>query len=234
MMLVFLLSAARVLSAETAGKIVFRDSFETTMVLGETNYTNPELFFSDKAPGGEIRGPFELVEGKEGNALRFKGLSNIRWPMDISIELDAGELSFWVKLDFDPEEDTPRRKNELSNQLFLTVWAGGPELTRVMFYNAGGNLYAFGLQKNAGTWVFNNNFSQKWEKDQWRFIQVKWGEELELWCDGVKKVSGEVPGLFGVLPVNPKEVSISFGSHIGWTGVESEFTIDEFVIRAPE
>lgn len=230
-MLVFLFSAGRVLCAETAGKILFQDSFEKTIVLGDVNYTNPEVFVSDKVPGGRITGPFELVEGKKGKALRLKGLTNVRYlPMEGNIDLTGGELSFWIKLNFDPQEDTPRRKNELSNQLFIAIWGSA----RVMVYNAGGNTYALGVQDAARGWSFGNNFRQDWEKDEWHFIQLKWGKDMELWCDGEKQISGEWTGLFGTLPVNLKETDIVIGSHIGYTSVESEFTIDELVIRGPK
>jgi hypothetical protein len=78
--------------------------------------------------GGRPRAGTEFVQGKFGNALQFHGLTDMQYPSAGNINLAAGQVEFWVALDFDAEEQI-KNPGLLSNQLFFTVV--GPARTRM-------------------------------------------------------------------------------------------------------
>ena len=179
--------------------------------------------------GGRPRAGTEFVQGKFGNALQFHGLTDMQYPSAGNINLAAGQVEFWVALDFDATEQI-KNPGLLSNQLFFTVV--GPARTRMCIYStlsqtcvavfdASGQLACY-----AGARAF-------WKKGEWHHLQVRWGRSLELWCDGTMAASQDWQGLFGPLGVKPDELRIVCGSVIGWSGVESEFAMDELRILGP-
>ena len=223
------------LFCQTDGKILFRDKFEATVTSGGQTYTQPDIYTTpDKTPGGQIRGTVEIVDGKEGKALRLKGLSQVLYyPAEGNIDITGGELSFWVALSFDPMEKNERTKTVLRNQFFLSIRDMSKGRTGMQIYNAGGRVYAVSVTNRDGNIVFYLNFQQDWKPNEWHHITLKWGREMELWCDGEKKASGPFEGLFGPISVDLKETRIIVGSLIGWSEVHSEFTIDELTIKGP-
>ena len=54
--------------------------------------------------GGRPRAGTEFVQGKFGNALQFHGLTDMQYPSAGNINLAAGQVEFWVALDFDATE----------------------------------------------------------------------------------------------------------------------------------
>lgn len=219
----------------TNDKILFKDGFESTATIKNQTYTQPEVYLaSEKIPGGRITGTAEIVDGKVGKALRLKGMSQILYyPVDGSIDVTGGELSFWVALNFDPMESNEKTRTVLRNQMFLTIWDMSKGHSKIVIYNAGKDTYAVCVTNAERNIVFYRNFKQVWKPNEWHYITLKWGKEMELWCDGEKKTSAPFEGLFGEVPVNLKETRIIIGSQIGWTNIESEFTIDELTIKGP-
>jgi len=78
---------------------------------------------------GTIQGKAALVGGVKGKALRLSGDSRIVYPDLDAINLLGGELSFHVKLDFDPTARNEKTRTVLRNQIFLNLRAPRAVLT---------------------------------------------------------------------------------------------------------
>jgi hypothetical protein len=182
----------------------------------------------DFAGGRPTKGG-EFVAGKFGQALQFHGLMEMWYPAPGNINLSAGSAEFRVALNFDA---APTLKNPglLSNQLFLTVW--GADLSRVCVYSCL-NVLCVGVWDRERQLVCYANYPCDWRKGEWHHVELRWGRQLELWCDDKRQATQDWFGLFGPIDVKPEELKLSFGSHIGWSGVHSEFALDEVRVLGP-
>ena len=77
------------------------------------------------------------------------------------------------------------------------------------------------------------SFAGYWKKDEWHHLELRWGRQLELWCDGRREVAEDWQGLFGPIDVQPEDLRLLFGSYIGYNDVECEYALDEFRILGP-
>ncbi|OHB80388.1 MAG: hypothetical protein A2V98_04235 [Planctomycetes bacterium RBG_16_64_12] len=179
--------------------------------------------------GGQPGKGGRFVDGKFGKALEFHGLMNMPYSAQGNVNLSAGAAEFWVALNFDAEE-VIKEPGVLSNQLFFTVW--GPGRSQVCVYSCL-KVICVGVRDRAGQLVAYGHFAEYWMKNDWHHVELRWGKQLELWCDGNRRVALDWQGLFGPIDVRPDEVRLSFGSHVGWSSVESEFALDEFRILGP-
>jgi len=185
-------------------------------------------------PAGELSGGRpgqggKFVEGRFGKALQFHGLMQMQYPAVGNINLSAGVVEFWAAFDFDAAEKI-KDPGLLSNQLFFTAW--GPGGSMVSIYSTLVNT-CVGMWDKQRQLVCYASISGYWKKGEWHHIELKWGRQLELWCDGKNAGSQDWQGLFGPIDAKPEDVRITFGSHIGWSGVHSEFLLDEFRILGP-
>lgn len=181
------------------------------------------------SPGGRPGQGGQFVEGKFGKVLQFHGLMQMQYPAVDNINLSAGVAEFWTALDFDAAEKI-KDPGLLSNQLFFTAWGSGASMVCV---------YSTLVNTCVGVWdkqrqlVCYADIPGYWKKGEWHHVELKWGRQLELWCDGKKAASQDWQGLFGPIDVKPADVKITFGSHIGRSGVLSEYLLDEFRILGP-
>ena len=170
-----------------------------------------------------------FVPGKFGSALQFHKLMRLEYPAGGNIDLSAGMAEFWLALNFDAAE-VVKNPGLLRNQLFLTIdGSGGSSLC---VYSTLGHT-CVGVWDKRRQLVCYGSFPGYWKKGEWHHLELKWGRQLELWCDGQQRVVQDWQGLFGPLDVRPDELRLSLGSHIGYSTVESEFTVDEFRILGP-
>lgn len=220
------------LFAQSQGKLLLEEKLETTLTKDGTTYTQPETFpLKDKVPGGSIIGKFEMIDGKVGKALRLHGMSQVRYPQGAGlVDFAGGELSFWVALNFDPAEKNERTRTVLRNQMFVTFM--GPGRSKVSVYTCLADLSVC-VQNEDGNLLTARNVPFVWRPNEWHHLALRWGNELQLWCDGEKKISAQWDGLFGSIPVKPEGLYTIVGSLIGWGDVESEFAMDELTIRGP-
>ncbi|MBI2300832.1 MAG: hypothetical protein HYU66_18135 [Armatimonadetes bacterium] len=157
------------------------------------------------------------------------GLSSLDYPAQGNLDLSAGRLEFDAALSFDTAEV---RKNPglLSNQMFCTI--RGPGIVQVCVYSTLGYTNVVVYDPNRQI-VCHGNFPGEWKKGEWHHLELHWGRQLELWCDGERRVVKDWFGLFGPIDVKPADLRLNFGSHIGWNDVHSEFTLDEIRILGP-
>ena len=181
-----------ILAASSEGKALFSDQCEGIVTNASVISTRAERFIAPNKETGEIiTGQVAVVDGKSGKALQLKGLSQVRYaPATGNVDLTGGELSFWVKLHFDPMESNERNRGPLSNQMFLSIWDLSHGHSKMSVYNAGHDVLAACVQNAEGNVVFYTNFRQAWKPGEWHQLTVKWGKEMEFWCDGEKKASG--------------------------------------------
>lgn len=179
--------------------------------------------------GGRItKGPV-FGPGKFGGGLVMHGLSSLDYPAPGNVNLSAGKLEFWVALSFNTAEV---RKNPgvLSNQCFWTL--RGPGLTSISLYSTLGYTNVCVMDTNRNI-ALHGNWAGDWKQGEWHHLELRWGRQLEVWCDGERKLVKDWFGLFGPLDVKPADLRMNFGSPIGWGTVESEFTLDEIRILGP-
>jgi hypothetical protein len=180
-------------------------------------------FTGGKPTGGQF------VPGKFGQALEMHGLMQMQYPSAGNLNLSAGQADFWVALNFDAAEQI-KNPGKLSNQMFLTIWGSGRTMVSV---------YSCLSVTCVGVWdadrqlVAYANIAGFWKKDEWHHVQLRWGRQLELVVDDKSSQVKDWAGLFGPVAVADKDVRLTFGSHIGWSGVESEYKLDEFRILGP-
>jgi hypothetical protein len=203
---------------------------------GTTYGEEGSLLFSESFEkiNGQVQGKTEVVKGKVDNAVRLHGPSAITYsPAQGKIDLGGGEISFWVSLNFDPMKKNEKTKNQLRNQTFFTLWDPSHGRSRVCFYNAGRDILAISVVNADGNIAFYINFQQVWKPFEWHQVSIRWGQQIELWCDGEKKASSSWNGLLGSVPMDLEKSRILVGTQIGYADVDSEFTMDELQIRGP-
>ena len=224
------LAAAVAVAAEPEGPIVFHDPFESLVTVSGVQYTQPTVFGKVLGlAGGKIRGTATLAEGKEGRALQLSGDTMVTYPGIEPLNLLGGELSFWVKLNFDPNEKNDKTKSVLRNQIFLTITA--PDRSNVSVYSCLNDVRL--LVSNAqGGYVLSQGEMFKWEKGVWHQLRLQWGNELALSIDGKERFSLPWDGLFGPLPVQKEKLTMTLG-YVPNSGLNSEFTLDELIFRGP-
>ncbi|NPV45410.1 MAG: hypothetical protein HPY69_00520 [Armatimonadetes bacterium] len=202
---------------------------ETFTPDGQRTTTPAAITASGDWKGGRPGRGGVFVLGKFGQALQFHGLMALDYPGPGNVNLSAGRLEFWVALDFNTAE-VKKDPGVLSNQLFATI--RGPGASQVCVYSTLGYTNV-AVMDSAGQLVCHGNFAGDWVKGEWHHLQLRWGQRLELWCDGRRQVAKDWFGLFGPLDVRPDQIRLSFGSHIGFSTVESEFLMDEIRILGP-
>jgi len=192
--------------------------------------TKPAVITADgDFSGGRPTEGGQFTEGKFGKAFQFHGLMQMSYPAGGNLDLSAGSVEFWVALNFNAAE-VKKDPGVLSNQLFFTVW--GPGSSMVCLYSTLGHT-CVGVWDRERQLVCYGHFEAEWKKGEWHHLELKWGRQLELWCDGERRVTQDWYGLFGPLDVQPEDLRISLGSHLGWSTVESEFMIDEIRLLGP-
>ncbi len=210
---------------------MLHDGFEKTVTSGGISFTQAEPFTSaDKSSGGRIVGDVQLVDGKVGKAARMSGESRIDYPSVGNISPLGGEISFWFKLNFDPNANTEANKDKLRNQMFVTVI--GPGRTRFALYTCLKDV-SYCITDEQGNLASCVNASFPLKEGEWHFVRFTWGKEITLYCDDKKLCSSPWNGLFASIPVNWAESQIVVGSRPGG-GIDSEFTIDELTIKSPD
>jgi len=230
-----LLPVAEVLAAEPSRKpdrrTLLLDHLDAEFVPDGKLCTEPTVMQPAGAhAGGRPMKGGRFVPGRLGKALEFSGPMNMVYPGAGNIDRRAGALSFWVAQKFDAAALEKGPPSELRNQLFVTVQ--DRYRNRVVVYSTLKNT-CLGVWDRHRQLVCYGGFPSSWRKDEWHFLELRWGRQLELWCDGEKRIANAWDGLFGPLDVNADELAILFGSQIGYSDVHSEFLIDELCILGP-
>jgi hypothetical protein len=206
------------------------DHFDEDFVPDGTKCTKPAVIkpAGDHTGGRPGKGG-EFVPGRFGKVLRFHKLMQLQYPAVGNIDLSAGLAEFWVALNFDAAK-VMKHPGVLSNQVFLTI--GQPGGIHVCVYSTLGRT-CVGVWDKQRQLVCYGAFSGFWKKGEWHHLELRWGRQLELWCDGRREVTEDWQGLFGPIDVQPEDLRLYFGSHIGFSNVESEFALDEFRVLGP-
>ena len=223
-------------AASASGKVLFHDAFAGSEVKDGVTFTRPEVPAGSitASPGGRLIGPVTLGEGKDGQGATFSGLSQIRYePITNILDPNGGELEFRVKLHFDPMESNERTRTVLRNQLFASIWDTSRGYSSLSVYNSSRDTYAVCVINAERNIVFQRNFSAVWRPNEWHQLKLTWGREMALWCDGEKKVGGPFSGLFGPVTFDLATTVLYAGTQVGYSDIESEFTLDDLIIRGP-
>ena len=148
------------------------------------------------------------MPGKFGGALQFHGPMSLDYPTAGNVDISAGSVDFWVAL----SEDSAVIKNDpkLPNQLLWTL--GGPGTSTVSVYYWGIEYAGYAIYNKEGQLAAMENFPCDWKKGEWHHIELRWGRQLEIWCDGDRKFGKEWSGLFGPLEVKTEALRMNFGS----------------------
>ncbi len=215
---------------EKTDRTLLLDHFDENFVPDGTRCTTPAAITpAGDQTGGRVGKGGEFVPGKFGSALQLHKLMQLQYPAAGNLDLSAGLAEFWVALNFDAAE-VIKHPGVLSNQLFLTI--GQPGGNHVCVYSTLINT-CVGIWDRQRQLVCYGAFPGYWKKHEWHHLELRWGRQLELWCDGHRKVTQDWQGLFGPIDVKPEELRLFSGSHIGYSNVESEFALDEFRILGP-
>ncbi|MFH1970541.1 MAG: glycoside hydrolase domain-containing protein [Verrucomicrobiota bacterium] len=134
-----------------------------------------------------------------------------------------------MAFNFDAAEQI-KNPGRLSNQIFLTIWGAGA--SKVSVYSCLSTT-CVGVWDKDRQLVCYANILGFWKKGEWHHVQLRWGRVLELWVDDQKSESKDWAGLFGPIDTKSEDVKLTFGSHIGWSTVESEYALDEVQILGP-
>ena len=181
-----------------------------------------------RRPTGGRPGKGRVVAGKFGRAqvpqAHATAISGRR-----QRQPNAGVAEFWVALGFDAAT-VIKKPGVLRNQLFLTV--GEPGGCKVCVYSTLVNT-CVGVWDKQRQLVCYGSFPGYWKRDEWHHLELRWGRQLELWCDGRREVTQDWQGLFGPIDVQPEDLRLMFGSYIGYNDVECEYALDEFRILGP-
>ena len=217
-------------AAALPGRIVFHDPFDRVADREGVNYSVPTVQ-PDAAPGGQVRDACQVktVAGKNNQALQLSGDTRVLYRSPGPIDPLGGSASFSVKLNFDPNEKNDKTRGVLRNQIFLTFQAPGQGYFMVYTTLKDVNTIVRNGQRNT---LVNTQVPMRWEKDAWHDIELRWGHRIEMWIDGEKKLTKQWAGLFGPMLVE-KEKLVLWVGHISPRNVDSEFTLDELIIRAP-
>jgi hypothetical protein len=213
------------------GKVLFTDSFESLKTEKGVLHTEP---VSSKEWGGRITsvlsgGAGKLVEGKKGRALQLTGDSRVTYSNFDAINLLGGEASFWVRLDFDPNAKNERTTTgNLRNQFLLSFFASDHSIFEIYTCLHDVSIAVTNPDQN---FVLTASTPLVWKQGEWRQIKIVWGNALELWVDGDKKLTQVWDGLFGPLPTPKDNLSAFVGYY--WSGMHSEFTMDELTVQGP-
>ena len=218
--------------AEPHGRLLLSEPFESVDIRNGAVFTRPDTpVEGEKSVAGTITGTSEVIDGKMGKALRLRGLSQVRYLQGAPVvDLAGGELSFQVALNFDPADKNERTRTVLRNQMFATFM--GPGHSKVSVYSCLEDV-SFCVRNQDGNLLTVKRVPFVWKPGAWHHLALRWGNELQLWCDGEKKETVPWEGLFGAVPVKRDELYLILGSLIGWSTVESEFALDDLMIRGP-
>jgi hypothetical protein len=208
------------------GRLLFRDTFEVLKTDRGTASTQPENFAGTGPIVGVVDGHAKLVEGKKGQALEFTGDSRLIYDNFSAINFLGGEVSFWVKLNFDPNVKNDKTRGVLRNQIFLTFIS--PNGNRCVLYTCLADI-CFAATDPANNLILFKSERVPWKEGEWRQITLTWGNELEVSVDGQKKLSAAWDGLFGTLPIEREKFRLYVG-HWYSGGIENEYTIDELTV----
>lgn len=171
----------------------------------------------------------ELVEGSKGQALQLAGETIVIYPAPGHVDPDGGELSFKVRLDFDPTVESDAHKKQWRNQVFLTFTGKGKSFVKLYTTLSGVIIY---VSNEAGDRVWIRQHLMTMGPDKWIGVGLRWGEKLELVIDGEPVFDNPQSGLFGNVPYDTADQRIILGTPPG-SGIENKLTFDELVISGP-
>ena len=191
-----LLPVAEVLAAEPSRKpdrrTLLLDHLDAEFVPDGKLCTEPTVMQPAGAhAGGRPMKGGRFVPGRLGKALEFSGPMNMVYPGAGNIDRRAGALSFWVAQKFDAAALEKGPPSELRNQLFVTVQ--DRYRNRVVVYSTLKNT-CLGVWDRHRQLVCYGGFPSSWRKDEWHFLELRWGRQLELWCDGEKRIANAWDG----------------------------------------
>jgi hypothetical protein len=208
------------------GKVLFLDPFESLKTVKTTHYTQPTI---GSPIAGEIVGTAKLAEGKKGRALELSGDSRVVYSDFNAINLLGGEVSFWVKLNFDPNAKTEANKSYLRNQIFFSIF--GQDHSSIMIYSCLHDV-TVAVRNPEQNLLLADGWQTAWKQGEWRHIRVTWGNAVEVWVDDEKRLTLPWEGLFGPLPVSKEKLTAEIGFYYSGN-VQSEFTMDELTVQGP-
>ncbi len=171
----------------------------------------------------------EFIEGKFGGAYQFRGKTAMYYPAEGNIDLSAGSVSFWLRLDFEPKHPNKMPSN-MRNQLYFHVDPPGRSIASV--YTTMKAL-CVGVWDDRRQLVAYMGPGIDWHEGEWHHVELRWGRRLELWIDGERRASKDWVGLFGPMNVDLAETKMYVGSRVRYSDVVSEFAIDELQILGP-
>ncbi|MCD6359370.1 MAG: hypothetical protein J7M38_00815, partial [Armatimonadetes bacterium] len=205
------------------------DHFDEEFVPDGRLMTSPEVITPAGAfTGGRAMTGCEFVPGRFGRAFRFHGETALPYPTVGNVDLTAGEVSFWMQYGFEP--DLAKVPNTLRNQLLFHLDPPGSAIFSV--YSVLKSI-CVGVWDGRRTLVCYIAGKTPWHEGEWHHVSVRWGRKLELWLDGEKRAEKDWAGVFGPMHFEPGEVRMYLGSRIGYSGVHSEFALDELQILGP-
>ncbi len=167
--------------------------------------------------------------GCYGQALQMHGLMQMVYPAAGNLDPAAGQVDFDVAFHFDAAEQI-KNPGKLSNQMFLTIW--GSKGSMVSIYSCL-SVTCVGVWDHHRQLVCYASVPGYWKKGEWHHVRLCWGQALELSVDGQAAPRKEWTGLFGPVELKPEDLRLTFGSHIGWSDVQSEYALDEVRILGP-
>ncbi len=180
--------------------------------------------------GGRPMAGGEFREGKFGKAFRFHDVMRMVYPAEGNVNPSAGAVEFWVAYNFDPQAKPPLPGKNVSNQVFFTIF--GPGHSSVCIYSVLKSICVT-VRNPSRQIVLYQAFGAPWKQDEWHHVGLRWGRNLELWCDGEKQASKPWNGLFGPIRTAGADLHMQLGTWIGYSTLASEFAIDDLHILGP-
>lgn len=135
----------------------------------------------------------DYVKGLRSTETDFGQLT---YPVEGNLSLAQGALNLWVKLDFDPEAGTAGQAQD--NQPLLQL--DFPDESQVGLYwnvdDHGMRVYVRkGPEADHDYPLVLGAPLPDWHQDQAHLVSLSWGEQLELWIDGIRLASTPYRGL---------------------------------------
>jgi len=219
-------------AAKGGAEVLLHDIFIGEEKRGALVYTTAEVY-SDELPGGLMKGPLEITEGApQGNALQFLGLTQlIYFPVKKNIDITGGELSILVKFNFDPQ--STNKDNIINNQHIFSIWDTSKGHTKAGVYWIRTGQFSIVIQEQ-GKIMLTKRFSKTISPDKWHRISLRWGDTIEIWFDSENEIKTPWEGLFGPIAVDLETTRIMFGTELGYSTIESQFSLADVTIKGPK
>ncbi|MGD0784019.1 MAG: hypothetical protein ABSA30_14320, partial [Candidatus Aminicenantales bacterium] len=226
----FCMGQAASAAFDEPGKVLFLESFESLTKQDGALHTQPSSFMPfGRRITGAVSGTAKLVDGKKGRALELSGDTRVLYSDFDAINLLGGEISCWVKMNFDPNAKTEENKTILRNQIFLNFMSS--DGTQLELYSCLKDV-SLAITNSERNMILAHGEPLLWNKGEWHQLRLTWGNSLDLWVDGVKKYSTPWDGLFGPLPVEKEKLRLYVGFRDPGA-LHSEFTMDELTVLGP-